>query len=294
MTKTKALILGLSGTAFMSAATDNPAKSHTQAAVPPAPNVAAIASNSARQVQYGEHEIISIAAKTRFTTLIRLPKGEQILDFICGDKEFWQVSGVQNFAFVKPSKAGASTSLHLVTAAGTVYGFVLTEVGDSGKAPDLELDVSTKDTSLLSAISGEPKFVPASAVKDFETQYQMAKESERNAKEQADLRVREAETKAEAAKLKAQEEYPAAMKFSYRFKKNEAPFLVSAIYHDDRFTYIQASPQETPAVYEMKDGKPSLIQFDFKDGIYTIPKILTDGYLAIGKKKLPFDQEPVR
>lgn len=285
------IVFVLSATALLSA--DAPPKAHPSTAAPTL-DVAEIASNGARQIQYGEREIISIAAKTRFTTLIRLPKNEVILDFICGDKEFWQVSGVQNFAFVKPSKPGASTSLHLVTAAGTVYGFVLSEVGDSGKVPDLELDVSTKDATLLSAINGDPKFVPAAALKDFEAQYQIAKESERNAKEQADLKVREAEAKLEAAKLKAREEYPASMKFTYRFKKNEAPFLVSAIYHDDKFTYIQASPQETPAVYEVKDGKPSLIQFDFKDGIYTVPKILTDGYLAIGKKRLLFEQEPVR
>ncbi len=282
---------GLSATALLSA--EPPSKSPTPSVVA-APNVAAITSNGARQVEYGEHEILSIAAKTRFTTLIRLPKGEQILDFICGDKEFWQVSGVQNFAFVKPSKVGASTSLHLVTAAGTVYGFVLTEVGDTSKAPDLEVDVTTKDTTLLSAISGDPKFVSAAAVKDFEAQYQMAKESERIAKEQADLKVRRAEAELEAAKLKAREDYPAALRFTYRFKKSEAPFLVSAIYHDDKFTYIQATPQETPSVYEVKDGKPSLVQFDFKDGVYTVPKILTEGYLAIGKKKLVFEQEPVR
>ena len=286
------LACGLSAAALLSVET--PPKSPTPPVVAVTPNVTAIASNGARQVEYGEHEILSIAAKTRFTTLIRLPKGEQILDFICGDKEFWQVSGVQNFAFVKPSKSGASTSLHLVTAAGTVYGFVLTEVGDTGKAPDLELDITTKDTTLLSAINGDPKFVTAAAVKDFEAQYQIAKESERNAKEQADLKVRRAEAELEAAKLKAREDYPTALRFTYRFKKSEAPFLVSAIYHDDKFTYIQANPQETPAVYEVKDGKPSLVQFDFKDGVYTIPKILTAGYLAIGKKKLVFEQEPVR
>ena len=292
MTIKKTLLsYGLSATALLSA--DALLKNHPPTNVSPL-NVAAIASNGARQVVYGEHEIVSIMAKTRFTTLIRLPKGEQILDFICGDKDNWQVTGVQNFAFIKPAKAGASTSLHLVTAAGTVYAFVLTEAGDSGAAPDLELDVSTKDTTLLSAINGDPKFVPVAAVKDFEAQYQIAKESERNVREQADLKMREAEAKVEAAKLKAREDYPAALKFTYRFKKNEAPFLVSAIYHDDKFTYIKADPQETPAVYEVKDGKPSLIQFDFKDGVYTVPKILTDGYLAIGKKRLQFDQEPVR
>ena len=292
MTTTKTLLsYGLSVTALLSA--DATPKNHPPTSAAPL-NLSAIASTGARQIVYDEHEIVSIVAKTRFTTLIRLPKGEQILEFICGDKDYWQVTGVQNFAFIKPAKAGASTSLHLLTASGTVYAFVLTEAGDSGVTPDLELVVSTKDPSLLSAINGDAKFVPASAVKDFEAQYQIAKESERNAKEQADLKVREAEAKVEAAKLKAREDYPAAMKFTYRFKKNEAPFLVSAIYHDDKFTYIQANSQETPAVYELKDGKPSLIQFDFKDGVYTIPKILTNGYLSIGKKRLPFEQEPVR
>jgi len=262
----------------------------------PHPLTPAIAAgtNRAREIQYAERDIIAIPAKLRFTTLIRLPKGEQILDFVCGDKEFWQVTGVQNFAFVKPSKAGASTSLHLVTAAGTVYAFVLTEVGDTGAMPDLELDITTKDNSLLSAISGDVKFVPASAVKDFELQYQIARENERNARQQADLKVREADAKAEAAKLKAHEDAAAQMKFPYRFKKNEAPFLVSAIYHDDKFTYIKASSQETPTMYELKDGKPSLVQFDFKDGLFTVPKIVTDGYLVIGRKRLTFEQEAAK
>ncbi len=68
---------------------------------------------------------------------------------------------------------------------------------------------------------------------------------------------------------------------------------MTAIYHDDRFTYIEANPQEAPAVYEVKDGKPSLIQYQFdqKAGRYTIPKILDDGYLRVGKSELKFHRE---
>ena len=43
--------------------------------------------------------------------------------------------------------------------------------------------------------------------------------------------------------------------------------------------------------YEVKDGKPSLIQYTFKDGRYTIPKILDDGYLRVGKSELKFHRE---
>jgi len=39
---------------------------------------------------------------------------------------------------------------------------------------------------------------------------------------------------------------------------------------------------------EVKDGKPNLISFQFESGVYIAPKIIDNGYLAIGKKKLPF------
>ena len=81
------------------------------------------------------------------------------------------------------------------------------------------------------------------------------------------------------------------MKFPYKFEPNRKPFAVSAIYHDDKFTYIQANPQETPALYELKDGKPNLINFQFRNGTYIVDKILDSGYLAIGKQKLAFDRQ---
>ncbi len=41
-------------------------------------------------------------------------------------------------------------------------------------------------------------------------------------------------------------------------------------------------------LYELKDGKGSLINFDYSDGLYTVPKELDNGYLAIGKKRVDF------
>ena len=80
-------------------------------------------------------------AKLRFTTMIILPEQEEILDFVCGDKEFWVVSGAQNLAYVKPAKAGATTNLNLVTASGHVYSFVLTE---GAADPDLKVFVDAR------------------------------------------------------------------------------------------------------------------------------------------------------
>ena len=62
-----------------------------------------------------------------------------------------------------------------------------------------------------------------------------------------------------------QADYPIkSLKFDYGFDKDKKPFMVSAIYHDDKFTYIRSLPQEKPTLYEVKDGSPNLINFDLK------------------------------
>src|SRR6202008_2508615 len=86
--------------------------------VPSAPGV--------KRFEYGERDVLRLNAKLRYTTLIVLPKNEQILDFTCGDKEFWIVNGTQNFASVKPARPKTQTNLNLITARGNLYSFVLT------------------------------------------------------------------------------------------------------------------------------------------------------------------------
>ena len=86
-------------------------------------------------------------------------------------------------------------------------------------------------------------------------------------------------------------DYPTeALKFDYTYR-NESPFNVSAIYHDDKFTYIKSSAPEKFAVYEVKDGKPDLISFQLQDGTYVIPTVVDKGYLEIGKHKLDLRAE---
>src|SRR5262249_25143611 len=82
----------------------------------------------ARVVRYGERVIVRLKAKLRYTTLLVLPKAERILDFTCGDKEYWVVNGNQNLAYIKPAKAGAQTNLNLIAESGNIYSFVITEV----------------------------------------------------------------------------------------------------------------------------------------------------------------------
>ena len=234
-----------------------------------------------RVVKYAERDVVPVNAKIRYTTLIILPEDERILDFTCGDKDYWIVDGNENFAFVKPAKAGAATNVNLVTAAGNVYSFVLTEVSEDGGAPDLKVFIEPTDTSILSAAAGEPRFVPSSQIDDYRQQIELAKADARQAKDQAQQLI-------EKQVSEFRSSYPAALQFAYKFQRGRKPFSVDAIYNDGRFTYIKASPDETPALYELKDGKPNVVDFDFQDGAFVVPKVLDRGYLAIGKQKLAF------
>ncbi len=80
-----------------------------------------------REVSATARSLVPLQTRLRYTTMIVLPDGEEILDVICGDKDFWVISATHNIAHVKPAKEGATTNLNLVAASGTVYSFLLTE-----------------------------------------------------------------------------------------------------------------------------------------------------------------------
>jgi type IV secretion system protein VirB9 len=204
------------------------------------------------------------------------------MDFVCGDKEYWVVNGAQNFAYVKPAKEGSRTNLNLVAASGNVYSFVLTERSDGD--PDLKLFVELRDDAMVSVLAGAPKFVPAQQLDDFRQQAEIAQAQARSARQAAQASI-------DSQVSAFRSDYPTRMKFTYRFDRDKKPFAVSAIFHDDRFTYIRANPEETPALYEVKEGKPNLINFQFHNGTYVVDKILDSGYLAIGKERLTFSRQ---
>ncbi len=231
-----------------------------------------------RTVIYGEHDVITLHCRQRFSCLIQVPKSEQIMDFVIGDKEFWTVNGAQNFAYVKPAKADSQTDLHLVTASGNVYSFLLIE--SAVYVPDLKVFIELRDgDSMATAVNGPPRFVPASQLDDYKAQVEIAQTAAQDAKKAA-------QTAIDRNAAEIDNSYPGKMKHAYRFKADEKPFNVSAVWNTDHQTIIEAAPEEVPALYEIRDGKPNLINFEFKDGKYTVDRILSDCYLQIGKKRL--------
>ena len=99
-----------------------------------------------------------------------------------------------------------------------------------------------------------------------------------------------AELKAEEAKAEQyRSQYPASLHFDYTWDRSKARALgLEEVWRDDKFTYLRGHFHETPALYELKDKKGSLINFDFNGGLYTVPKQVDNGYLVIGKEKVEF------
>jgi len=245
------------------------------------------ATEAARVVKYAKEDIVPVRAKLRFSTLIVLPEDEEILDFTTGDKEFWIINGSHNLCYIHPAQAGIRSNLNLITASGHVYSFLLTEIGNDPNAePDLKIFVEPKETSGIAAKSGLRGYVSVGEAEAYKRELDTLRAQTVDQLHAAQVQATEQVSRFRSA-------YATKLQFDYRLDSKAArePFLVSMIYHDDTFTYIKCAAREKPALYEMKDGKPNLTNFQLENGVYIVPKILDAGYLAIGKKKLPFARQ---
>jgi len=236
-------------------------------------SIVAVAQESARTVQYHSQDIVPIRAKVKYTTLIVVPPTEKIMEAATGDKDFWIVDVVGNFCFVHPAKQGISSNLNLITDKGNIYSFTLQDISTSSAEPDLKVIIEPADPSSIVAASGPPQFVPA---------FQLEQSKQQLAALQSHVTLAVDEYKSA---------YPTQLKFDYAYKANEAPFDIQSIYHDDKFTYIKTNAPEKFSVYEMKDGKPNLITYDLREGTYIIPKVMDNGYVELGKKRMDFTRK---
>ena len=257
------------------------------------PSPDAAANQGVLRVEAQADQIIEVRTKTRHTTVLVLPRFENILDFVVGDSEYWHLTGSAHLAYLKPLEEKVQTNVALVCASGTIYSFLVTEAPD----PHLVVRIETKGGANARRAPGAPAFVARSAVEDYREMARAAGEAARAARETADLRADEAESRAKAAVLQFKTDYPGRLTFAYQLDKKakEWPFLVEAMWHDGRFTYLRSSAQESPALYELKDGKPSLVAYDLTPaGLYIARHVLGDGWLRIGKKRARWRFDPNR
>lgn len=216
------------------------------------------------------------------STLIVLPAEEKVANVFAGDTVDWVFDGghvASRFISVKPKTAGTSTDIHIVSDHGNEYTLELREISSDADAHyDSKIVIEPGDKAAKDKLTQLPVFVPAA---DLEKAKQDAA---------AALAAQVAMLKAQQTKEETyRSQYPGSLHFDYVWDERKGKELgLRQIWRDDKFTYLRGQFQETPALYEVKDKKPSLINFDFANGLYTVPKQVDAGYLAIGKQRVDF------
>ena len=215
-------------------------------------------------------------------TLVMLPAEEKVATVFGGDTVDWVFDGghvASRFISIKPKIAGSTTDVHIVSDHGNEYTLQLREVSNDEEPHfDSKVFLNPSDKTGQERLTQMPQFVPAA---DLER----AKQDAVAAKAQAEAERKQEDVKAEQYRSL----YPASLHFDYAWDQAKGKALgLQQIWRDDKFTYLRGHFEETPALYELKDGKGSLINFDFHDGLYTVPKQLDHGYLAIGKQRVDF------
>ena len=221
------------------------------------------------------------------STLIELPAEEKVATVFGGDTVSWVFDAghvASRYISIKPKVANASTDLHIVSDHGNEYTIELREISSDKDDPhfDSKIYISSSDAKAADNIAKAPVFVPAAEAEAKEAQLRREADDAKKAAE--------ADHKAVAAAAETfKASYPGSLHFDYTWDQSKGKALgLQQIWRDDKFTYLRGQFQETPALYEVKDKKPSLINFDYSNGLYTVPKELESGYLAIGKQKVEF------
>jgi type IV secretion system protein VirB9 len=222
------------------------------------------------------------------STLILLPAEEKIATVFGGDTVDWVFDGghvASRFISVKPKLANATTDIHIVSDHGNEYTLELQEISsDADPHYDSKIFLVPGDKVAKDRLTDMPVFVPAAELDKAKQEAVSAKAAQA------------AELKAEQDKAETyRSQYPGSLHFDFTWDQKKGKELgLEQIWHDDKFTYLRGHFEETPALYEVKDGKGSLINFDYNAGLYTVPKQLDNGYLEIGKKKVEFHRSEGR
>lgn len=250
----------------------------------PAPALTASAPRSVVVMESGVPPLVRTGVLQ--STLIVLPEQEKVATVFGGDTASWIFDGghvASRFISIKPKLANAVTDVHIVSDHGNEYTLQLKEVSsDADPHFDSKVLLSPGDKQAKDNLTQMPVFIPAA---EADRKVAQARKEADDAKQSAENARKALQT--EEAQYRSS--YPAKLHFDYAWDvKTGGKLGVEQIWRDDKFTYVRGRFQEPPVLYELKDGKGSLINFDFANGLYTVPKIVDQGYLAIGKQRMDF------
>ena len=240
---------------------------------------------SVLQVHDAPDQIIHVTTRIRHTTVIQLPPHENILDFVVGDSEYWHLTGAANLAFLKPIGEGVNTNVALVCESGRIYSFL---VAERAAPPHLIVRVGADPDTATPAGAPVPAFVARSRVAEYQLMAEQSRAAVHAAQLDAEAQIAAMRQDAAAQIDDFRSSYPTRLEFPYVLddKAGRWPFLVQGMWHDGQFTYVRSTAQETPALYENRDGEPSLIPYDLQqDGLFIVRRLVGRGWLQIGRER---------
>lgn len=233
-----------------------------------------------RVVQVEKQDCVPVYAAYNFSTAIVLPAGEEVRQIAAGESSFWSIDNFGTAVAVKPKlavklakKQIAPTNINIFAASGNAYCVVVSEVSGTDQSADLKVLLEQKNPDALANIES-PKWVRSDYAEELKKALALAKQEASQAKHTGGI-----------AELED-------LHFDYRLKGKEAEaFGLRAVFHDRRFTYIEAHSQNAPVLYEIgSDGKAIVIQYELQNGLYVVQHIMDHGQLKAGKKKVDFER----
>lgn len=242
-----------------------------------------------RTVVVGERSITPIhICQLQVTTLV-LPQGELTRNSTVADTENWktetteskQASRYLNIHVKQPLTN--QTTLNVMTDHDSSYTFILDM--NSGTC-DSKVFIDA-DSALAKRIENTRPWLSPDDADRLRAEVTEARKGQAAANASVDAKIDEFRSK-----------YPSKLHFDYQYDAKLAKKMgVHSIYSDGKFLFVSITAIHTPVLFEVKDGKPVEIAFDFKAGLYTAP-VIEEGYLVSGgngngkhQEKLTFKRE---
>ena len=243
----------------------------------------------------GSDAPITVTTRMRHVTTVVLPATESIVDVVVGDAEWWDVSAAAHLTFIRPLAEGARSNLVLLTASGAILPLLVVEQAEA------EVDAVVRIASPGPAAppgreASGPVLATSKAVAAMAVRAAEAWEAVTAAETRAAERVAAARTAAQAELDAKREAYARQLDFDYRWARGAQPaawpFLVDALWHDGRRTYLRARATD-PVLYEQVDGELERVAVTevLEEVVHVVPRVLGAGVLEVAGEQLAWTVE---
>ena len=235
----------------------------------------------------------------RHTTLMLAPQ-ERIVDIVVGDAIFFEVTGADNVAFLKPMQQDRRTSVSLTTNLDRTYAFDV--FSTITHRPDEVVRVRWPEAQQSGDAFGFPAggvvagfadrdfgldFVPARRLDDIRSRIRRVRQQHQRVVADGAAQLAAVERLAETRYDEFLRAFPRRIEARYRLSPEiqSAPLFIHQMFTDGQFTYLRSSAQESPALYTLsgsQGAEPSLVNVTLSpEGFYVIDHVVAAGFAQL-------------